>query len=160
MPPRRFARMWEFDRNGYPGEGTPEHQAGVREVFNQDRWFKWDGPLDRCLFAVDRHINENGRKFLPISFWYDDRQSLYGRATAAIIQLWPGPPDTIHTQRAWDYVVLHEFGHVVGWNLFNPVDTSEQWATDFQWWAMNGQPEHYHVWQRLLATGEMTPVGA
>jgi hypothetical protein len=49
-------------------------------------------------------------------------------------------------------------GHFFGWRMFNPVDRTEAWAVQFQWWVMNGQPESGWIYERLTVIGAQETV--
>ena len=154
LSPLRFARVFEMDRNGPPMCGTLDEQQQVRDAILTYAY--WDGPYDRALYALTRQVKAPGdlkRYFLPISLVHDEgRRAFWGRCFPALMQLFP--PDRPHVpQSEWDYVVSHEMAHFFGWRMFNPVDRTEGWATQFQWWVMNGQPESGWVYERLAEAG-------
>ncbi len=155
LSPRRFARVWEMDRNGPPMCGTHAEQQQARNAIGN--YSDWDSPYDRALFALDKAANVGGRHYLIISLWHEVRQSFTGRAGGAVIQLFP-PSTHEPAQSEWDYVLSHEMGHIMGVQLFNPIDNSEFWASQFQWWIQNGQPEHGYVYDRLDEVGAQDSV--
>ncbi len=142
---RRFGRVFEFDRNGPPFEGSPEQQAAVRAAF--DRHQEWRNPFDRTLFALDVQKNLQGRSFIVVSFvdfaFYD--MPYLGMAGAHTIQL----AEQLLPQYI-EKTLIHELGHIVGINLLSPMDRTEFWAEDFRHWVNAGQPEDHPVWQRIL----------
>lgn len=142
VAPNRFARLFEVDRFDPP---TIEEQLRIRNVF---RLAEWDGRLDRVLFAVDQAINRAGRRYLPITVVHEPGRPSFGGFTGGVgIVLLP-PDGPVPPQYSWDFVLLHEFGHVVCiWLLGG--DRSEDCATQFQWWAMNGQNPWHPIWLRL-----------
>ncbi len=136
---RRFARVFEMDRNGPPWEGTTEQQAAVREAFSKHQ--SWRNRFDRVLYAVDVAKNLQGRRFIPISFVESDRFLGFAFPSSILLneQLLP---------QYIEKTLIHELGHIVGWNLFNPSDRSETWAEDFRHWVNAGTPDG-PVWDRL-----------
>lgn len=147
LTPRRFARLWEMSRTGPPECGTIPEQQAVRDVFTE--YAPFDSLLDRVLFAVDKQINREGRRYLAVTIHHEPGQpSFWGMTGGASIVLYP-PDGPLPKPSSWAFVVLHEFGHVVGRRLFNPADMTEAWAVLFQQWAMGGQSEYHPAWARL-----------
>lgn len=146
LDPRRFAEVWEFDRNGPPHCGTLEQQRRVRSWF--DRHLLSGNPLHRVMQALDRKANSVGWSFYLITFADDPRVNPWATATRARIQFYMDPDD-LPSQDWFDYVVPHELGHVIGWNLFNPIDRSEQWAEEFRLWLITGSSPVHPVQRRL-----------
>ena len=156
LAPRRFARMMEMDRNGYPACGTLEDQASVRDAIS--KYTEWNGGFDRVLWALDKEVNREGRSFLWFSFLYEGiPEALRGRAWKVVIQLFPTAGST-WSDTVWEYVVLHEIGHWVGMWLLDPPDRQEPWATDFQQWVFQGSPSSGHVYEALDAVGAQDSV--
>lgn len=142
--PRRFARVFEFDRNGPPAEGTPEQQAAVRSVF--EKYLEPGNRLDKILYAVDVARNKKGWKFLPVSFV--PLEGLNGFAYPSRILLDEDLTVDFMIQR----IFLHELGHIVGWNVLYPKDSSEAWAEEFRYWVQggdNGNMLDGPTWDRL-----------
>ena len=155
LAPRRFSRVWEMDRNGPPMCGTHTEQQQARDAIGN--YSDWDNPYDRALFALDKAVNATGRSYLVISLFHEVRQSFYGRAGGAVIQLFP-PSTREPAQSEWDFVLSHEMGHIMYRQLFNPILGTEDWATQFQWWVMNGQPEFGNVYDSLDSVGAQDSV--
>lgn len=145
--PRRFAEVWEFDRNGPPFCGTLEQQRRVRSWF--DRNLVHGNGLHRTLQALDHKANAMGWSFYLFTFADDDRFNPWANSTRVRIQFYMDP-QSLPGQEWFDYVVPHELGHVIGWNLLNPIDRSEQWAEDFRLWILTGSPAGSPVQRRLL----------
>ncbi len=156
LSPRRFARLFEMDRNGPPACGTLEDQGHVRDAISA--WVVFDEGFDRALYALDKDINRSGRSYLWFSFLYENQPpSLGGRTYRTVIQLFPNT-DEPFTPRRWEYVVIHEIGHLIGWWLLEPADRSENWATDFQQWVFQGAESSGHVYEALDAVGAQDSV--
>lgn len=135
---RRFAECFEFDRAGDLRVGTPEQRARIHAEI--DQFLVFGNPLHRTLQAVDRVINRQGVHYVNITF----TTGLIGWANWMTIYLnYEFPPDLVA------FYFWHELGHVVGLNVFNPQDRSEEWAEAFTSWVYNGCPEDSPVWQRL-----------
>lgn len=146
IEPRRFAEVWEFDRNGPPHCGTLEQQARVRNWFDNNLIF--GNALHTTLQALDQRANSMGWSYYVFTFADDPRFNPWANATRVRIQFYMDPDD-LPSQDWFDYVVPHELGHVVGWNLLNPIDRSEAWADDWRTWILNGAPANSEVAQRL-----------
>ncbi len=156
LSPRRFARMSEMDRNGFPAAGTLADQGRVRDAI--DAWIEWDGGFDRALYALDLEINRMGRSYLVFSFYYETQpKSLRAHAWPMVIQIFPNVGKPGHNT-LWEYVVLHEMGHWMGMWLLEPADWSERWAVDFQGWVMSGAEPFGRVYERLDAVGAQDTV--
>ncbi len=156
LNPRRFGRCFEMDRNGPPASGTLEDQGHVRDAI--DAWVEWNGGFDRALYALDLEVNRQGRNFLVFSFWYDVQpHSLRAHAWPMVIQIFPNIDEPGHAT-LWEYVVLHEIGHLMGIWLLEPADWTEQWAVDFQGWVMSGSNPAGRVYEALEAVGAQDSV--
>ncbi len=156
LSPRRFARLFEFDHNGFPACGTLEDQGHVRAAI--DTWVEWDEGFDRALYALDKDINRSGRSYLWFSFLYDNQPpSLRAQAYPNVIQLFPNTDEAWHAG-VWEFVVIHEVGHLMGIHLVEPADWSERWATDFQQWVFGGAEPRGHVYDALDAVGAQETV--
>ncbi len=156
LSPRRFARLFEMDRNGFPACGTLEDQGHVRDAISNHVVF--DEGFDRALFALDKDINRAGRSFIPFSFLYENQPpSLRGRAYPNVIQLFPNTDEAWH-DTLWEFVVIHEIGHLMGMHLLEPADWSERWATSFQAWVFQGAEPRGHVYEALDAVGAQDSV--
>ncbi len=156
LSPRRFARMSEMDRNGFPACGTLEDQGRVRDAI--EAWVEWDQGFDRALYALDVAINRKGRNYLIFSFWYETQpRSLRGKAWPTVIQIFPNKDEPGHAT-LWEYVILHEIGHWMGMWLLDPPDWTQQWAVDFQGWVMSGAEPRGRVFDRLDAVGAQDTV--
>jgi hypothetical protein len=142
----RFAEVWEFDRNGPPHCGTAEQQGRVLWWF--ERFLRHGTPFHRVLQALDRKANAMGESFYVWSFIDDPIRNPWATATRNRITVYSNPDDVIG-QDWFDYIVPHEFAHVVGWNLLNPIDRSELWAEDFRTWVLVGTPPDHPVATRL-----------
>lgn len=137
--PRRFSRIFELDRNGPPWEGTPEQGAAVRASIAK---FQADNSrFDKVLLALDKLKNLEGRSFIPIGFF--EIENALGYAYPSRIAL-NEALDPNHLERT----LIHEIGHVIGMNFFNPTDRTEAWAIGFEQWVRNGQSDG-PVWDRL-----------
>ena len=155
LAPRRFARLFEMDRNGPPACGTLEDQGHVRDAISDH--IEFNEGFDRALYALDKNINKAGRSYLWFSFLYDNQPpSLRGRAYPNVIQLFPA--DEPWSATLWEFVVIHEIGHLMGMHLLEPVDWSERWATDFQQWVFQGAEPRGHVYEALDAVGAQDSV--
>ncbi len=153
---RRFARMMEFDRNGFPASGTAGDQWHVRDAISKH--LEWDNSFDRTLWALDKKVNKAGRSFLWFSFWYaDNERGLRGEAWKTTIQLFLDPEGS-WSATTWEYVVIHEIGHWTGMWLLQPSDRTENWATDFQQWVFAGGEQKGHVYEALKAVGAQDSV--
>lgn len=139
----RFAYVMEFDRDTGEG-GTPEQQAAILEHVRSRLVF--DCNLDRTFRALARVVKK---------YWQDP-----GNLKKPVItHLIPGvnglASDTdiwvnhTYTGEALLSIWTHELGHVIGINLFNPQERSEQWAEEFKIWVFNGCPSDHPVWERL-----------
>ncbi len=156
LSPRRFGRLFEMDRNGPPACGTLEDQGRVRDAI--DAWVEWDGGFDRALYALDVDINKGGRSFLIFSFLYENQpRSLRARAFPVTVQMFPNT-DEPWNSALWEYVVIHEIGHLMGMHLLEPADWSEYWASSFQGWVMAGAEPIGDVYERLDAVGAQDTV--
>lgn len=98
--------------------------------------------------AVDRKANAMGWSFYTFNFVDDPIRNPWASSTRVQVTF-RSDPLHVMDQPWWDYVIPHELGHVVGWNLLNPVDKSEEWAEDFRLWLLTGQPVESPVFQRL-----------
>ena len=140
---RRFARVFEFDRNGPPLSGTKEQQAAVRAAFKKHQ--SWKNRFDRILFTLDVRKNLQGRSFMVISFVDFSSYGLWylGMAWAHTIQLAEQlVPEAI------EKTLIHELGHVVGTQVISPPDRSEAWAEEVRHWVNAGQPDGA-TWDRI-----------
>ena len=145
-----------MDRNGPPACGTLEDQGHVRDAI--DNHVEWDEGFDRALYALDKDINKAGRSYLWFSFLYDNQPpSLGGQTYRTVIQLFPAVDEPWSAAR-WEYVIIHEIGHLMGWWLLDPADRSERWATDFQAWVFSGAEQRGHVYEALDAVGAQDTV--
>lgn len=142
---RRFAEVWEFNRNA-AFAGNPVEQSRVRAWFDLNLTF--GSPLHRVMQAVDRKANSMGWSFYTFNFVDDPLRNPWASATRVQVTF-RSDPSNVMPQEWWDYVIPHELGHVVGWNLLNPVDKSEEWADDFRLWLLVGSPLSSPVAQRL-----------
>lgn len=138
--PRRFARVFEFSRDE-DRVGTTEQQAAVRSALSlrQALYPKFD----QVLFALDKARNRKGRHFVPIQF-VELNTGVIGFGTPSTISF----TTWIHPSFLTGWLMFHELGHVVGWNLLTPKNGSEQWANDFQQWVAGGCSEG-PVWDQL-----------
>lgn len=151
VEPRRFAEVWEFNRRGLPYCGTIEQQMRVRSWFN--RRLLHGTPFHKVMQALDRKANYMGQNFYQFTFEDDPQFNNWANSTRVRI-LFYNDPDNVPSQDWFDYVIPHELGHVVGWNLLNPVDKSEEWADEFRIWILNGSLTHIGstpdpTWQRM-----------
>lgn len=144
--PRRFAEVWEFNRRGAPYCGTIEQQTKVRSWFERNLIF--GTTFHRVMKGLDRKANSMGWSFYSINF--DDQPLLndWANSTRVRIQFY-NDPENVPSQAWFDYVVPHELGHVIGWNLLNPVDKTETWAEDFRLWLLTGASSFSPVYSRL-----------
>jgi hypothetical protein len=138
VKPRRFAQCLEFDRAGDLRDGTDEQQAQIRK--EMDQFLSFNNPLDLTMRAVDRAINRWGFHYVRITF--DIGYVAHANPTTIYLN-YTFEPELI-TQYFW-----HELGHVVGMDVFNPQDRTEQFAEEFKLWVYNGTPEDYAIWERL-----------
>lgn len=136
--PRRFARMFEFNRNDEYA-GTSEQQASVRGVF--DKYIQYGNPLDQLLGAIDKDRGKKGLSYSPITFT-DLGEGKGGYTSGSRIIL---NSRLVEVER----VLLHELGHVVGMNLDKNYDRSEGWANLFMEWVVNGMSVDDPVWKVL-----------
>jgi hypothetical protein len=142
VTPRRFARVFEFDRNGPPWEGSPEQQQTIRDLLAEHMK---NPRFDAVIYALDRARNAWGVRFIPIRF-VDFSGSTIGFATPSTISF----KQDIDPLSLRSWLLLHELGHSVGWNVLYPKDSSETWAWDFQYWVQTGCPDG-PVWDKLVA---------
>jgi hypothetical protein len=138
VKPRRFAQCLEFDRAGDLRDGTDEQQAQIRK--EMDQFLSFNNPLDLTMRAVDRTINSWGFHYVRITF--DIGYVAHANPTTIYLN-YTFEPELI-AQYFW-----HELGHVVGMDVFNPQDRTEQFAEEFKLWVYNGTPEDYAIWERL-----------
>lgn len=146
IDPRRFARVWEFDRNGPPACGTIEQQSMVRAVF--DHHLKYGSGFDAAMWELDKHANSQGWSFYVFSFIKDPYIKLWARSWDTLIQMFQWPEDP-PTPEYTELMVLHEVGHIVGKNLLTPRDDSEAYAEEFRIWVMNGSPKNSPTFERI-----------
>ena len=85
--------------------------------------------------------NVKGKSFIPIIFVNSTKDGWLGFGSPSTILL---SDKLVEVERT----LLHELGHVVGWNLLTPRDGSEDWARAFRTWVQDGQPDG-DVWDRL-----------
>lgn len=129
-PPRRFGRCLEFDRAGDARSGTPEQQARIREEIKQ--FVQFNNRLDKVLAAVDKVAYKRGVYYINITFG----TGFIGFANPNGFYLNYGFSPDLTAVYFW-----HELGHVVGMNVFNPQDRTEEWAEEFRIWVANGSPD-------------------
>lgn len=139
----RFAYVMEFDRDPAKA-GTPEQQALIRE--HVESRLQWDCALDRTFRAlakvVKRYWQDPGNLKKPVTTTLIE--GINGRANNT--QIWVHKS---YTGEALLSIWTHELGHVIGINLFNPQDASEDWAEQFKVWVFNDCPTDHPVWERL-----------
>ncbi len=159
MTPRRFAYVMEFDRRGSVWAGTAAQRQTVRDAFADHlsadprpaglRFVapRHGGPLvfgepfDLTMRALAKKVKLTS-PYVRIMF---ETGIAFGVSWPSIIMLNRAveDPDVLAS------VVMHELGHVVGWNLFNPTDRSEGWAEDFKRWVFSNSPIDHPVWKRI-----------
>ena len=139
---RRFARCFEFDRNGPPLEGSPEQQAAIRASLA--RYAPFDSPLDQTLFKVDVAVNLKGRRFTPISFVDFTNENWLGFTGPSNIQLHDG----LHAD-SLEPIFFHELGHLIGWHTPAWAGRFCDPAWEFADWVVTGQDQNSPVWQRI-----------
>lgn len=135
---RRFAQCLEFDRAGDLRDGTDEQQAQIRA--EMDSFIDFRNPLDLTMQAVDTVINRWGFHFVRITFDI----GYVGHANPTTIYL----NYTFEPELVANYF-WHELGHVVGMDVFNPQNRTEQFAEEFKIWVYNRTPTDHAIWHQL-----------
>jgi len=146
MTPRRFAYVMEFDRRGDVWAGTDAQRQTVRDAFADHLVF--GGPFDLTMRALAKKVKLTS-PYVRIIF---ETGIAFGHAYPSTILL-----NRDITGDVLASTVMHELGHVVGWNLFNPIDTSEGWAESFKSWVFSNSPADHPVWKRIGPTHYMGP---
>lgn len=129
---RRFGYVFEFDRNGPPGEGTPEQRAFVRATVAE--YATYGSRFDRVLYSIAKSVKVL-KYFIPIQWVVG--LGANGYTYPYLMQLNAG----FAPGYALKFTFLHELGHLVGRHLLNPIDKSEYWADQFAYWVMNNCPD-------------------
>lgn len=138
--PRRFARVFEFDREPERA-GTREQQDVVRNYIEDMAGLY--PRFDAVLHAVDVVRNLKGRHYVPIAF-VELEGGVLGFATPSSILL----KEDLMPGYITSWLLPHELGHTVGWNVLSPKDGSEMWAEEFRRWLTAGTPDG-PTWDKL-----------
>ena len=140
MTARRFAYVMEFDRRGNVWAGTDAQRQTVRDAFADHLVF--GQPFDLTMRALAKKVKLTS-PYVRIMF---ETGIAFGVSWPSIIML----NRAVEDPEVLASVVMHELGHVVGWNLFSPTDRSEGWAEDFKRWTFSNSPTDHPVWARIV----------